>query len=489
MLAAGCILWSAMGNAQQSHNSQPNQQLATILQSAQDDYAAGLPGQAAAKLETALRNVPGLANPNHADPATLQRQRLGPQYFRMEELLGLCYASMSQDDRAVPYLEAATHLQPKEEEAHTNLAASLLRLHRTDQALDQFRQALALAPRDYTANHNLGEFYIQTGRLPEAIPLLEQAQALKSEAYDNGYDLATAQLMVGSYGPSRKTVEALLKLKNTAELHDLKAQIEEKQGNFVEAANEFECAAHMDPNENNLFDWGSELLLHRTYDPAIQVFRAAARRYPGSPRIMIGLGISLYARGLYDDAVQALLAAADLDPKEPRCYLFLSKAYYSQQSHTQEVTRALQRYAELEPANAKAQYYYAMSLWKGGQTAGAPVDMQAVESLLRRSITLDDTLTEAHLQLGNLYADRHDYPQSVPQYLRALELNPRLADAHYRLGTDYTHMGEKDHAQAEFSLYQKLRAEHLAASDKEGDELQQFVYTSRPSSATPSANP
>ena len=480
MLTAGCILCSTIGGAQQSENQRPDQRLVKTVQSAQAEYSAGRPSQAATQLEAVLPKISG-----QADSKNPGLEHLGAQYFSLEELLGLCYASMSQDARAIPYLEAATHLKPQAEEAHTNLAASLLRLGRTDQALEQFRKALVLAPHDYTANHNLGEFYIQTGKIAEAVPLLAKAQQLKPDAYDNGYDLATAELMGGKYAPARQTVEALLKEKNTGELHDLEAQIDEKEGNYVDAANEFEAAAHLDPSENNLFDWGSELLLHRTYDPAIEVFRAAAQRYPNSPRIMIGLGISLYARGLYDDAVKALLAGADLDPKEPRCYLFLSKAYYSQQSHTQEVIQHFQRYAELEPNNAMAQYYYAMSLWKGGQTQGVTVDMQQVEALLQRSIHLDDKLSDAHFQLGNLYADRHDYQHSVPQYLRVIELQPELADAHFRLGTDYTHMGEKDRAQAEFALYQKLRSQHLAESDKEGHELQQFVYTSK----APAPNP
>jgi len=480
MLTAGCILCSTIGGAQQGQNHRPGTRLDNIVQSAQAEYSAGRPSQAAAQLEAVLPKVPG-----QADSKNPGLEHLGPQYFPLEELLGLCYASMSQDTRAIPYLEAATHLKPQAEEAHTNLAASLLRLGRTNQALEQFRKALALAPHDYTANHNLGEFYIQTGKIAEAVPLLVEAQQLKPGTYDNGYDLVTAELMVGKYTPAHQTVEALLKEKNTGELHDLKAQIDEKEGNYVDAANEFATAAHLDPSENNLFDWGSELLLHRTYDPAIEVFRAAARRYPNSPRIMIGLGISLYARGLYEDAVAALLAGADLDPKEPRCYLFLSKAYYSQQSHTQEVIQRFQRYTELEPDNALAQYYYAMSLWKGGQTQGVTVDMQQVEALLQRSVHLDDKLSDAHFQLGNLYADRHDYQRSVPQYLRVIELQPELADAHFRLGTDYTHMGEKDRAQAEFALYQKLRSQHLAESDKEGNELQQFVYTSK----APAPNP
>ncbi len=473
MLTLSCILWSAILSAQQG-TAQKDPNLADLVQSAQADYLAGHPSQAAAKLEAALPHA------GNVEAATIDRT-----YFPAEELLGLCYAAMSQDDRAVPYLETAVRLDPNVEEAHTNLAASLLRLGHTAQALDQFRAALTLAPQDYTANHNLGEAYIQDGKLAEAVPLLARAQQIKPKDYDNGYDLATAELIVGKYAAAHEVIHSLLQQKNTGELHDLDAQIDEKEGKYVEAANEFETAAHLDPSENNLFDWGSELLLHRTYDPAIDVFRAAAKRYPRSPRIMIGLGISLYARGLYDEAVTALLAGADLDPKEPRCYLFLSKAYYSQQSHTQQVIEHFQRYAEQQPDNAQAQYYYAMSLWKGGQIDGATVDMQKVEALLQKSVALDDKLSDAHFQLGNLYADHHDYQQAAPQYLRVIDLDPKLADAHYRLGGVYNHLGEKDKSQAEYAVYQKLRAEHLSASDKEGDELKQFVYTSK----SPTANP
>ena len=75
--------------------------------------------------------------------------------------------------------------------------------------------------------------------------------------------------------------------------------------------------------------------------------------------------------------------------------------------------------------------------------------------------------------------DQHEYDKSIPQYVRALELNPNLPDAHYRLGTDYVHVGEKDQAQKEFAVYQKLRAEHLAEVDKERAEVQQFVYSAK----------
>jgi len=440
------------------------QSLDRQFQSAVAQYDAGRFAEAAAQLEDLLPRV--------------------PNNFEVEELLGMTYSALSQDAKAIAHLEAAVRLKPASAAARTNLAASLSRTGNAERAGEQFRKALELEPRDYTANHNLGEFYIQSGKIREALPLLERAQRVNPSSYDNGYDLAMAYLLIGRLGEARQLVQTMLRSKNTGELHNLLAQIEEKDGKFVAAANEFGSAAHMDPSEDNLFDWGSELLVHRTYEPAIDVFREATRLYPNAPRLQIGLGMALYSRGIYEEAIRALLNAADLSPSDPRCYMFLSKAYDSSPNQAEEVIRRFQRYSELEPSNSLAQYYYAMSLWKGKRAEGSGLDLQLIESLLKRSIALDEKLAEAHLQLGNLYADQHEYAKSIPEYVRALELNPNLPDAHYRLGTDYVHTGQKDRAQSEFDLYQKLRAQHLAEVDKERAEIQQFVYSAKSEPST-----
>ncbi|GGG68618.1 tetratricopeptide repeat protein [Edaphobacter dinghuensis] len=456
------LVWTTFATAEGNQQQKLDRQ----FQSAVAQYNAGQFQEAAAQLEDLLPHV--------------------PNNFEVEELLGLVYASMSQDAKAIVHLKTAVRLKPNSSAARTNLAASLSRAGDTQSAGKQLQKAFELAPHEYTTNHNLGEFYIKSGKITKALPLLKQAQTIDSSSYDNGYDLAMADLITGQLVEARQIVQNLLQKQNTGELHNLLGQIEEKDGKYVTAVNEFETAAHMDSSEDNLFDWGSELLLHRTYEPAIEVFRAASQHYPKSPRLMIGLGMALYARGFYEDAVKALLAAADLNPSDSRCYLFLSKAYDSSPNQADEVIQRFKRYAALEPNNALAQYYYAMSLWKGKRVEGSGLDFQEVENLLKKSIALDGSIPEAHMQLGNLYADQHRFEISIPEYIRALQLNPNLPDAHYRLGTDYVHMGEKDRAQAEFAIYQKLRAQHMAEMDKERAEVQQFIYSSK---STPDVKP
>jgi tetratricopeptide (TPR) repeat protein len=235
----------------------------------------------------------------------------------------------------------------------------------------------------------------------------------------------------------------------------------------------------MDPSESNLFDWGSELLIHRTLAPAIEVFQHATERYPKSPRLVIGLGMALYSRGNYDEAVKALLQGADLDPSDPSCYLFLSKAYDSSPSQANEVIERFRRFVELQPRNARASYYYAMSLWKGKRAQDPDANLQQIETLLKTAVTLDPKLPEAHLQLGNLYSDQNKYAEAVPEYEKALQFSPDLADAHYRLGQAYVRTGDKERAQQHLQIYQQLRAEHLAEVDKQRADIRQFVYSAK----------
>ncbi len=410
--------------------------------------------------------------------------RVVPESFEVQELLGLVYAAQSQNDKANAHLEKAVRLQPNSATARTNLGNNLLRLDKLALAEQQFKKAAALAPRDYEANHNLGEFYVRSNKVPEAIPFLERAQRTNPAAYDNGYDLSLAYLSTGRLGDARKMIQDLARRKDTAELHNLLGEVDEKDGQFVDAVNEFETAAHMEPTESHVFDWGSELLIHQTLEPAIEVFRQGTERYPDSPRMAIGLGMAYYSLGKYDEAVKSLMRAADLNPSDPRGYPFLSRAYDSSPSQAEEVIERFRRFAELQPKNDQAVYYYAMSLWKGKRAQDPNLDLSEIELLLKKAIALDPALAEAHLQLANLYADQRKYAESVPEYLLARELNPDLADVHYRLAQAYVRVGEKELAQEEFKVYQRLRAEHLSDLDRQRAEIRQFVYSEKQGAGT-----
>jgi tetratricopeptide (TPR) repeat protein len=449
--------------AQGEDRNQP-ENLDQKFQSAVAEYNSGKLNEAAAQLESLLREV--------------------PESFEVHELLGLVYSAESRDAKASEHLERAVHLKPDSTAARTNLATNYARLGKLDLAEKEFKKAVELEPRNFDTNHNLGELYVRSNKIAEAVPFLEKAQRIEPSSYDNGYDLSLAYVETGHLAEARTSVQTLLKVKDTAELHNLLGEINEKDGQYVAAANEYETAAQQDPSESNLFDWGSELLLHRTLDPAVEVFQQASQRYPQSQRLTLGLGVALYARGNYDDAVKALIKGADLNPSDARCYLFLSKAYDSSPNQADEVIRRFRRFTELQPANGRAFYYYAMSLWKGKRAQDPDLDLGQIQTLLKKSIAQDPKLAEAHLQMGNLLSDQGKFSDAIPEYTQALELNTDLADGYYRLGQAYVHTGQKEKAEKQFAVYQKLRAQHMAELDKQRAEIRQFVYDAKDSSSS-----
>ena len=223
----------------------------------------------------------------------------------------------------------------------------------------------AAIPAASRRNSALAGFYLQQGKLEAAIPHLERAQAIDPAHYANGYDLALALLETGKLNLAREQVERMLSAKETAELHNLLGDVYERADNRVAAAEQYQRAAHMDPTEEHLFDWGNNLVQLRAFEPATEVFSAAIKRHPKSGRLHVGLGIAQYSRGQYEDAVKSFCQAADLAPSDPRPYQFLGEMYGVVPELGGEITKRLARFVKAQPGNALAHFHYAMTPLEG----------------------------------------------------------------------------------------------------------------------------
>jgi len=325
----------------------------------------------------------------------------------------------------------------------------------TEQSL---REAVERQPENFDANYQLGRLLASNGKARDALPYLTRA----------------AQLNFGAR-------------QDKGEVHHLLGDVEEKLGNALEAVRQYQRAAELSPSETNLFDWGAELLLHHAAEPAIEVFTRGNRLFPGSLRMLVGLGVAWYARGSYDQAAQRLCEAADLNPHDPSAYLFLGKMQQVESARADGIAERLERFARLQPENALANYYYALSLWKHRKGPDDSASLMLVESLLQKAVRLDPKLGAGHLQLGILYSERGEFSKAIPAYQKAVEVSPGLEEAHYRLAQTYKRIGEAGKAQGEFQLYNQRSREAARQAERERQEIQQFVYTLR--DRTPSSQP
>ena len=406
--------------------------------------------------------------------------------FEVNELLGLVYVAQGKQQRANSFLMKAVRLRPSVAEARTALATNLLALHRLNEAEVQFKKVVEMEPQSYDANHNLGEFYVQTGKIASAVPFLEHAQEIDPTAYNNGYDLALALEQIDRLDRAREQLQRLVSLRDSAELHSLLGEVEEKSHNYVSSIKEYEQAVRMEPNAQNMLNWGAELLLHQTFTPAIEVFKAGTQRFPQSPQLHNGLGIAFYGAGQIDEAAHAFLRASDLTPSDPLPLTFLGKACDGASPElAAQIRSRIQSFITHDDRSAELNYYFAVCLWKGNQieSKSDPALASQVESLLRRALMLDANFSDAYFQLGNLYAEQHKYPEAIAQYDHALNTNATSANTHYRLGQALARAGNQERAKEEFATFERLRKTESDATNQEQNQIQQFVYTMRKSDA------
>jgi tetratricopeptide (TPR) repeat protein len=337
------------------------------------------------------------------------------------------------------------------------------------------RAALADAPGSFEANRRLGELYLGSGRYNDAIPLLRAAYQIYPSDHLTEYELALAYTGAGEYSQASEHTKKLLRVEDNADLHRLAGVLDEKAGDPLAAVQEYEQAARRDPSEQNYFEWGSELLLHRAVWQAQEVFKKGVQAHPKSTRLLTGWGTALFAGDLYDQAAQRICEASDLNTGDPAPYEFLGKIEIAAPTPLACVEPKLARFAKEQPQNPQANYLYAMAIWKRQEQPPDPQALQQIESLLNKAVTIDANCGDAYLQLGILKFSQHDVLTAIAFYKKAIEANPQLGEAHYRLGVAYDRIGESAKAKEEFQLHEQIEKQQADAVERQRRAVKQFL--------------
>lgn len=339
----------------------------------------------------------------------------------------------------------------------------------------RLRAALVSSPGSFAANYKLGVFYLNAGRALDALPLLLAAYQLDAGSYANEQALTRAYLETGDISHAREHLDKMLAHENSAELHRLAAEVDEKTGDPLAAVRQDEQAVRLDPSEQNYFAWGSELLLHRAVWQAAEVFRNGVKAYPQSARMLTGLGTALFAGDRYDEAAQRLCEASDLDPKDTEPYLFMGKVELAAPTPLACIEPKLARFAQMQPENSVANYLYGMALLKQQAHSADKSANEQAQTLLTKAVSLDSKCFDGYLQLGILAFSQHNYEEAIRYYKQAIEADPQLGEAHYRLGVVYDRTGKPEEAKREFQLHEDLDKQQAAEVDRQRREVKQFL--------------
>jgi tetratricopeptide (TPR) repeat protein len=296
----------------------------------------------------------------------------------------------------------------------------------------------------------------------------------------------------GDFSGARDLTQESLAAGDDAEGHHLLGDLDEKLNDPLDAVREYERAARMYPSEQNYFDWGSELLLHKAAQPAVEVFTKGASQHPQSARMLAGLGAAQYGVRSYEDAALSLCKASDLKPNESAAYLFLGQMEKTVNGMLPCAQEKLAKFAAQQPANAAANYYYATSLIKGEDLSRMRIEPRPdaysqPQMLLEKSVRLDPKYGAAYVELGALAFQRGDFAVAIKNYRKAIAVSPELSEAHYRLSLAYKRSGDDAAAKREMETYKAAERAESAQADEQNRELKQFlvILKSQPAAAQP----
>ena len=142
-------------------------------------------------------------------PAAAQSPAERPQALLQQSIE---FLKANQPERALPLLQQAVALDPKNPDAQALLGEALLDTGHPDQALPHLEQAARLRPTDSPTIFNLGVAQLESGRAPQAFETLSRLAARDPTELATKSYLARAALRLKKTETARANLTALRQL-------------------------------------------------------------------------------------------------------------------------------------------------------------------------------------------------------------------------------------------------------------------------------------
>ncbi|HTY55631.1 MAG TPA: tetratricopeptide repeat protein, partial [Candidatus Binataceae bacterium] len=363
---------------------------------------------------------------------------------------GLTALSQNQLAEARSQLEAASTLKPNDPHVWLALAQTYRKLKESASSEAAVAKAESLAGNDPATLHGLAFLYSESGNYEKAASF--EARYANLATNDANAPARAAELYIKAAEPQPAialATQALAK-QDRAELHGLLGQAYALEKNHAKAAEEMRRAIALNPYEETYyFEAGRESLIDGNPNAAIGTVQAGKKVFAKSPQLELILGIADYALENYSGAVDAFLNAIRMDPSIEQPYVFIARTLDHAPSRLTEILAAFKTLAEKTPESYLSNYFYGKALLLDGGE-------EAAEALLKKSVQLNGAYWESHLELAKALEQKGEMQAAINEFQKAIELNPKDATPHFRLGSLYDRLGKTAEAKAEYAIHKSL---------------------------------
>lgn len=354
-------------------------------------------------------------------------------------------------------------------DTHVDLAAAYLAANLIGDSLSEVANTILVTPDNARAWHMDGKILLAKKDYSHAADALQQSLALQ-ENQNASYLLGSCLLQLRKDDQARKVFKELAASgKGRPGLHLLLADAYRRAGHLPDADREVKNASRLDPNAERrrsrlidldpaaqfdswiptaatgqprhsakleesalskilasaLNDLGTSEARQEKFDLALAHFHEAEQWHPDTPGLMRNIGMAAVRVSNYPEAVRTLRQVLANDPHDRVVRSLLGTALYSMHNFA-EAARAFAPLGDAALQEPELAYAWADSLIKTTQfvQATALLDKLEKESLPAETVVL---IAQAWSQMGN-------YPRAVASCHRALQLDPKLAQAHFIAG-------------------------------------------------------
>jgi len=392
--------------------------------------------------ESELRQAVKLA-PNDAVGLAL----LGMVLFRQEKLA-----------EANGYFEKALELDPSDSGTRYNLAVNCYRLNRPEKAREALTGFLdhPATPETVFQGAKAASY---AGDLDTAEKLLESIRSTYPDKVKLGYELALVQYNASRFDQSRSTLLwTIAGESRDVRLYRLLAWTYQRQERPTEATRTMMQAIELEPSaEAGYTELALVLIEQKRFTDAYEVAAKAVEKMPNSGPVHKVKGQAESYIGIMRQALGSFQRAVELDPTDQEALLLMAQVQANLRM-VPEASATFEKGIAKFPRSARFYESYGRLLLQPAGKPDAVMESRA-QSLLEKALALDNSLADAHYELGKLLLAKGRAQEALPHLEASAKLKPAHSQFHFTLAEAYRALDREEDYRNTLEIYRKLQAE------------------------------